>query len=627
MSLPCQERRIRRSPFLALRVGFALLLSLALCSGCKLCKKHDTWTSGECQYAQLIHDASASHGARASTGCPRNNGPTAVELAKRASALEAAHDPSCVDLYFAATWRAWQHVAALGDRPGRTALVEQSQTYDACLAKLLVTAQRYHRLDPMTGLTVFQDGKQLTIPVELYGFAWSAEDFNQIELVGEYELTKHAKDVTMSGVGVPLVVVRRRCYDEQFFRRVQPFAATAVLRSRCRVTAFDPFADIRPFDEIGGTTTQELVLEFYNPATCTHLAGAGDRWSLAGDLTAPLALAKSFAANNPISAFLRPGAGDATAQLVMLEPYQAGKIPIVFVHGLLSDPTTWVTMGNALRSESWFRDRYQVWVFRYPSGMPFLVSAATLRRELNAALASAPCAASDPAVRQMVLVGHSMGGLVAKLQVTESGTDLWDLVANRPIDEVRASEEDLQRMREVFFFAPQPFIKKVIFIGTPHHGAAMASRGIGRVSSCLAGSTTEADERHRRIVHDNPGVFKWSVAHHVPTSVDLLEPNNPLLNAMEHFTFGPCVQLHSIIGVAKLKPCGHTGDGVVTMVSATHPCVVSEKLVDATHEELHDAATTLLEIERILQEQLRAFDRQLNALPPGVMVLRPAMCE
>src|SRR6185437_8867600 len=108
------------------------------------------------------------------------------------------------------------------------------------------------------------------------------------------------------------------------------------------------------------------------------------------------------------------------AQLVMLAPYQPGKIPVVFVHGLLSDPTTWITLGNSLNSQPWFRERYQVWAFRYPSGVPFLISAATLRRELNAAIAASPGAAEDPAVSQMVLIGHSMGGLISKLQVTDS---------------------------------------------------------------------------------------------------------------------------------------------------------------------------------------------------------------
>jgi hypothetical protein len=579
--------------------------------------KNAAWTSGDCQYEQVIRAASASHCVHGRANCSPGEGGTSLELAQRAATLEAAHDPGCVDLYFAAAWRNWQCLATLGDLPANSDLLEQSPAYNACLAKLLVTAQKFHRLDPNTGLCVFHEGQQLTIPVELYGFAWSPEDFNQLELVGEYELSKGAKNTRTSGVGVPLVVVRRRSYDEQFFRRIQPFAATAVLRTRASSEVSQQASDS------SAASSCEMVLEFYNPARCTHLYGANRRWALAGDLTAPLAWAKNLEPNDPLQAYLRPDSENGAAQLVMLEPYQRGKIPIVFVHGLLSDPTTWVTFGNELTSQPWFRQRYQVWVFRYPSGMPFLVSAATLRRELNAALA-ASCAEDDPAAQQTVLVGHSMGGLVSKLQVTDAGNELWDIVATRPMDEVKASDTDLQRMREVFFFAPQPFIRHVIFIGTPHQGSSLARRGVGRISSLLAQPTSEADERHRRVVEANPGVFRSTVARRVPTSVDLLEPNNPLLLAMERLTVGPCVQLHTIAGVAKIKCVHGASDGVVPLSSATQACVVSEKLVDATHEELHEAATTLIEIERILQRQLFEIDHPRRS-SVDTAVRRPAL--
>src|SRR5262249_39159718 len=142
------------------------------------------------------------------------DGPSAAELAQQASALEAACDAACVDLYFALTCRQWLDVASLGDRPGRADLLEEAEIYNASLAKLLVTAQRFHRLDPVTGLQVIHAGRPLTIPVERYGFSWTAEDFNELELVGDYRLSKTSKSVRTVGVGVPLVVRRHRSADE-----------------------------------------------------------------------------------------------------------------------------------------------------------------------------------------------------------------------------------------------------------------------------------------------------------------------------------------------------------------------------------------------------------------------------
>ena len=223
----------------------------------------------------------------------------------------------------------------------------------------------------------------------------------------------------------------------------------------------------------------------------------------------------------------------------------------------------------------------------------------------------------------MVLIGHSMGGLVSKLQVTDSGTELWDLVANRPLDAIRAEDADRERLREVFFFATQPYIRKVIFIGTPHRGSSLAADAVGRVSSWAAKLTKEADTRHRRLVADNPGVFNPWIVRKVPTSVDLLRPNHPLLEAIEKLPVASDVQLHSIIGVADSDRTDGPGDGVVPLTSARHRGVTSEKLVSETHQGLHEAGTTSIEIERILNRQLRDYDQLLDDLPRDPTALRP----
>ena len=177
MPLPCQVRRTRGMPFLRHFVGIGLLLSLAFCNGCSHCAKRAQWHhNGECKYAQVIHAAAVHPDADFSLGDPLVAGPTAAELAAEAAAHEEAGDPACVDLYFAATLQSWQYVAALGEYPGHFELLCRTKTYDACLAKLLATAQRFHRLDPLTGLRVFYNHQPLTIPVQLHGFAWSVED-------------------------------------------------------------------------------------------------------------------------------------------------------------------------------------------------------------------------------------------------------------------------------------------------------------------------------------------------------------------------------------------------------------------------------------------------------------------
>lgn len=593
---------------------FALLAILACSNGCAFCRSRAKWEDGESQYEKALRHVARRDCVSPSAQRTSLDVLDANELLLTGGRLEAAGDPACVDYYFAATCRRWTQVAALGEHPTHDDLVFESKTYNANLAKLLTTAQRFRRLDPVAGLHVVQGDRALTVPVELHGFAWKAEDFNEFEVVGDdYRLNGYTRKVRSEGVGVPLIVRRCRAEEERFFRNGQPFSATAVLRMR-------PTEVVLSDDATSTATTSpapcahEFVLEFYDPAHCRQLAGADRRWVVAGDLTAPFAWIAWVEPNSPVKAFLRPDGAAGKAQLLMIEPYQCGKIPIVFVHGLASDPTTWLTQIHALRTQPWFRERYQAWAFRYPTGMPFLGGAAQLRRELQAAVALSPGAAEDPAVQQMVLVGHSMGGLVSKLQVAESGTDLWDSAANRPLDAIHADTADRERLREVFFFAPLPFVRKVVFIGTPHRGSSMASRAVGRVSSWSAHMTAQTDERHRRLVADNPDVFAPWIKRKVPTSVDLLEPDHPLLCAVEKLPVSPAVELHSIIGVADTTGSDAPGDGVVSLASARYSGTASEKHVSETHRDLLQAATTSMELERILERQLR--DLGIDPNPP-----------
>ena len=68
--------------------------------------------------------------------------------------------------------------------------------------------------------------------------------------------------------------------------------------------------------------------------------------------------------------------------LYMVQPYEPGKIPVLMVHGLWSSPMTWMEMFNDLRSQPEIRDHYQFWFYLYPTGQPFWLSAAQLRRDL-----------------------------------------------------------------------------------------------------------------------------------------------------------------------------------------------------------------------------------------------------
>ena len=77
----------------------------------------------------------------------------------------------------------------------------------------------------------------------------------------------------------------------------------------------------------------------------------------------------------------------------------------------------------------------------------------------------------DRAFDEMVLVGHSMGGLVSRLLTVPGGDDFWGLASSRPLPELGVDGAARQELQQVFYFEELPFVKRVIFLGTPHRGS------------------------------------------------------------------------------------------------------------------------------------------------------------
>ncbi len=494
----------------------------------------------------------------------------ALAWAERRHWAAMIHEPtdpaSAAAGYRASLAQSWQVVANTHDA---NTLARGLALYRWSLARWLNLVERHPSL-------------AADVPRRFEGFVWQVDEFAQQHVV-------RPSGGRVAGLGVPVVITGRHVPglrpEEAFLTPHRSWPATVVLRP-------GP----------GGRD----VLEYLDPLRMETYPLAGRRLPLNANIEAALDEMQDQGPRLTRLGFWLPDDPSVRSRLRMIEPYQPGKIPVVFVHGLLSDPMTWVDMAAGLREEAWVNERYQFWAFRYPTGQAFLGSAADLRRELRRALATVDPEGHDPALRNMVIVGHSMGGLISKLLATSSDDHLWRSISRVPFDEIRAPEVVKSLLADRLFFQHEPYVKRIVMIAAPHKGASAAARPLGRLGSRLVQPNQLEQAMLDRLLADNPGALDPSLAQGLPKSVDLLEPSSPLLRAMYPLPIAPHIASHTIVGTGYYTPLCDWGDRVVPIDSAALPGVTSQAFVHAPHTRIQKHPAAIAEVRRILalhQEQ------------------------
>lgn len=403
------------------------------------------------------------------------------------------------------------------------------------------------------------------------------------------------------GLGCPLVAYRRieRKLDlqDEFYPDELNLPATAVM--------------VPDGSPLGGEWRQHPVrLVLHDPIRQSTVAMAGRVWPLANDLTTPLAREQATKARDVAKldklGLLNPDRAAKAAGIFMLTPYQPGKIPIVLIHGLGAGPESWTQIVNDIQGDPQLRARYQVWMVRYATGNPMILSAHQVRKEVKRARTTFDPARTDPAFDRMVVIGHSLGGLITKTLVVEPGNTLWDARFTVPIWAINASPGLKSFITEVYATHPEPEIQRVVFIATPHQGSRVANLGIFQfLSDLLIRQSDQLEEARKELTARNGrAVFQKSSALGRVNAVDSLTFGNPVIDALSKLKVAPSVISHSIIGnVRSRAPLERGTDLVVEYKSAHHEGVVSEKIVRSTHFCLEKLETSA-EINRILHEHL-----------------------
>ena len=433
---------------------------------------------------------------------------------------------------------------------------------------------------PLGSVTVAFD------PAQLH---WVDRRLSEFVPIGDFNVEGLRNTYRQAGVGAPLAANAEA---------EQPAEGSLVpAKLKVPVTAFlrlpDPWAYFRS-GELHGTLelyltqdtetvrigTRELPLEAEPTAVLAYMLSASGAWDF------------------EFTGFLL---GDAlrkktSTQLIAMDPYRPGHIPVVFVHGTASSPARWAEMFNELQNDPRIRRRYQFWFFSYETGNPVLYSALRLREALKNALATLDPNGTDPALREMVLIGHSQGGLLVKLMVVDLEAAIQKFIAPDGLETLPVSDATREQLRQIAAVRPLPFVRDVIFMATPHRGSYVAGNWLAhqiarfvRLPATLLSMSTEVGKLPALRLATG-GQF---------SSVYGMTPGSPLVKLLAPAPLAAGVEGYSIIAVDGDEPLDQAGDGVVKYRSAHLDDMVSEKVVQSGHS-VQSNPDAIEEVRRIL---------------------------
>jgi hypothetical protein len=290
-------------------------------------------------------------------------------------------------------------------------------------------------------------------------------------------------------------------------------------------------------------------------------------------------------------------------QILFLHPYRPGRIPVVLVHGTASSPVRWAELVNELESDRALTERYQLWLYRYDSGNPIGFSGGVFRQALTETLEELDPHGRDPALSQMVVIGHSQGGLLTKLAVVDSEDRFWKWLSRKSIDELDLEDEEREVLRRSAFFTPLPFVKRVVFVATPHRGSYLTLQRFGRWVASLVELPNGLSQLTYDLVARNQDDLLIRALDRPATAIDNMTPRNPFLRTLLKLPIADGVGAHSIIAVDGDGPVEEGADGVVQYRSAYLKHVDSTLVVRSAHSCQGNFAT-IEEIRRILREHV-----------------------
>jgi pimeloyl-ACP methyl ester carboxylesterase len=429
----------------------------------------------------------------------------------------------------------------------------------------------------------------LNISLVTNNFRWKLNAFEAFYPANDYDVYGFTVRNRSPGLGLPIIGVTQQSKDA-------PNGGTLPITAFLRVNG-----NLRDLKAGHGSAK----LEFFSAYDNNEVIVNGQAIPLQSDTTAPLAYRLNDAElwNAGLNNFL---SGDKIENNVLLvQPYQPGLIPVVMVHGTGSSPVWWAEMVNTLRADPVIRSRYQFWFYEYASSAPVLKSAEDLRDTLTDKVKQFDPQNRDPAMTQMVVIGHSQGGILTNLTAVDSGNKLWESISDQPFESLDADPKMKSLLKGALFFNHLPFVKRVIYISTPHRGSFLSKDWVRNLTRALVSMPLDLVKSGFMKFAELSGNLKLpeSMKGKMPTAADGMSSNNPIMKTLSNMPLAPGITANSIVAVLPDMDIKTGNDGVVEYSSAHIDDVESEYIVRTGHSaQGHPLA--IEEVRRILLKHI-----------------------
>ena len=365
------------------------------------------------------------------------------------------------------------------------------------------------------------------------------------------------------------------------------------------------------YDRSAGGPRFSLLSNGTTVALNGHAYAVAANHSAAGD---HLKLRATRFAKSGFASMVRPFSMLRKPQIYLLDPYDPNKIPLLMVHGLQSTPVEFAALVNSLRADPEIRSKYQIWQFYYASGTPVLVNAAALRDSLAQTIQTLDPRDHDAADKRIVVLGHSMGGVISHTLVSSSHNHVWASVFRVPPDRLKGDRNTIQELERALFFQRNPRVVRVIFMAAPHRGSPMADSFVGFMGNFLTHLNPTLEHGFSQLAITNPEAMVPEAAVFYNgrfSAVRTLSPKSTALIALSKLPIE--VPYHSIIGQLHPGPKERGSDGVVPYWSSRLDGAQSELIVRSGHGVFMNPEA-VQEVIRILRLEHYSSKRAISEL-------------